>query len=227
VQQKGFPTIVKFLRSGDFKSSFGVTLDEFSMDLKNSLLTPSPVRTERFSISHPEWRIGDKWIYHKTIFGTSTTTFKKVIGEDVFRGTPVFIVRNGEGDMLYAKPGLGFVGSRRNGKMISEVDKVNQVTPWPLEPQKETRISFTSSDIQKNSMRNDRVILVPGKERIHVAAGEFEAIKIEVYEGSNGRLREEYWYSPKVKWFVKIRNYRSVGITEEELVRAELKLSVN
>lgn len=62
-------------------------------------------------------------------------------------------------------------------------------------------------------------MLVAGIEQVRVPAGSFEAVKVEGYGFRTGQLREEYWYSPLVKFFAKTRLYTNEeGIIEERLV---------
>ena len=55
-------------------------------------------------------------------------------------------------------------------------------------------------------------------EKVVVPAGTFEAFKIERYRSDSGELSGEYWYSPKVKWFVKQKRYLRDGVRERELI---------
>jgi len=55
-------------------------------------------------------------------------------------------------------------------------------------------------------------------EEVTSPAGTFGGFKIESYNQSNGRLLAEYWYSPTVKWLVKIKETLRDGVREEELV---------
>jgi hypothetical protein len=59
-------------------------------------------------------------------------------------------------------------------------------------------------------------------EPVRVTAGVFGAVKIESYARSTGRLLAEYWYAPKVKWFVKTRLYGDMGVEEEELLKTNV-----
>ncbi|HEX9442981.1 MAG TPA: hypothetical protein VGA73_02630, partial [Candidatus Binatia bacterium] len=66
----------------------------------------------------------------------------------------------------------------------------------------------------------DLFMVVARVENVRVGAGDLQAIKIEAYDAVTGKLRAEYWYSPKVKWFAKSRTYSDlVGAMEEELSR--------
>ena len=61
-------------------------------------------------------------------------------------------------------------------------------------------------------------MVVSKVEPVQVPAGTFEAFKIEVYGAFSSKLLNEYWYSPQVKWFVRIKTYEQNGIREDELL---------
>jgi hypothetical protein len=224
IRQRGLATVIQYLRDGDPGRNFIMSLNEIAIDLgKVPLKTISP-RKDTFTINRPEWKIGDKWTYLKTNFGSVTTVIKEVIGEDTYQGKPVFVLKTTEEETLYGKEGLGFAASRKNGKIILDVDQSQPFFSWPLEPGKESRASFTERNLVENtSAGHSRLRVVTGIEQIHVPAGDFSAIKIESYERSDGHLLAEYWYSPTIKWFVKTRNYSEIGFTEEALLQVELQ----
>jgi hypothetical protein len=222
VHQKGLTAVNEYVSKGTLNDDLITWLD----DLNKLVSETTPPSKGGFSFVQPDWKIGYKWTYLKTSFGSSTKIVKEIIGEDMYRGTPVFVLRTGEEETFYGKEGMGFVASRRNGEIVSDVDKSYPFFSWPLEPGKESRVSFTQRNLANNSTTKDeRIRFVTGIEEITVPAGHFDAVKVESYVGSSGHLRGEYWYSPKVKWFVKTRIYSDVGVTEEELAHVELKES--
>jgi hypothetical protein len=139
----------------------------------------------------------------------------------VFRGSSVFVVRSLGEEILYDKEDFTALAVRKNGTFVTEVDKTTGFLSWPLQPGKEWRVTFKKRNLIENStLKHDQIMVVTGVENLRVAADDFQAIKIEAYGAVTGRLRAEYWYSPKVKWFVKTRLYSDVvGATEEELSR--------
>lgn len=222
IQQKGFSATIQYLGSADFEGSFGLSRRDLEVDLGKYLLEMKRPKQIAFTVGKPDWRIGYRWVYAEKRPGSSTTLVKEVIREDTFQGVPSFVVRGKERDNFYAKGTLGLVATMKDGKLISALDKPEQLFSWPLEAGKEWRNSFTRRNLeQKSSGKSDRSMLVAGVEEIKVPAGTFEAIKIEAYGFTTGRLREEYWYSPKAKWFIKIRTYLDEGLIEEELVSFE------
>lgn len=70
---------------------------------------------------------------------------------------------------------------------------------------------------QKSSQRMDIETVVAGVEEVNVLAGVFEAFRIEAYYFHTGELMFERWYAPRVKWFVKSKDYRQEGMIEQEL----------
>jgi hypothetical protein len=70
-------------------------------------------------------------------------------------------------------------------------------------------------------------VVVANSEILKVPAGSFEAAKIEMYDNETGRLRAQYWYSSRVKWFVKLRLFENGAIREQELVSFQVALPIS
>jgi hypothetical protein len=52
-----------------------------------------------------------------------------------------------------------------------------------------------------------------GGERVHTLAGSFYAVRIERW-GSRGERVDTYWYSPRVRYWVRLESYAN-GYAEE------------
>lgn len=225
-QRKGFAGLREFLLHGSFQGAFGMTAEAFDAVLKKSLSEAAPKKTS-FKVPRPEWKVGDRWTYAETNHGRKRVVTKEVGRDEKFRGIDVFVVKTEDGESLYTKNGLGFVATRKNGKIALEADIIYPFVFWPLEPDKETRMRFTVWNAAANSSTLYRHVKVAaGNETIHVSAGDFDTIKIESYERSGGGLRAEYWYSPEVKWFVKTRVYSAMGVKEEALTQANVSPTI-
>jgi hypothetical protein len=176
--------------------------------------TPPGLKAER-----PEWKVGYEWRYAWKRPGRSGTYTNEVIREDIFEGIPAFVVRSGKNEDFYAKDVLGMFARTTGGKVIFKRDKPRQNLSWPLEVGKEWRNSYLRENIQEKSSQTFDYRMVAAKiEEVKVPAGTFEAFKVEVYVYHSGNLYAEYWYSPKVKWLVKEREYLRDGLREEELM---------
>jgi len=223
IQEKGLAAVIAYQRSGDFKTTFGIPLRQVAAKIENSLVEKTPKKAS-FNATRPEWKSGYKWTYVRNESGSVATIVNEVVGEEVFRGSPVFVVRSLDEEILYDKEDFTALGARKKGNLVTEVDKTTGFLSWPLQPRKEWRVTLIEKNLVKNSaLQYDQFMVVTGLEKVRLGAGEFEAIKIEAYGAFTGRLRAEYWYSPKIKWIVKTRIYSdTVGATEEELSRFEL-----
>ena len=107
---------------------------------------------------------------------------------------------------------LGVLETRKNGVIIiTRRDKPSQSVAWPLQSGSGWRNRYRLENIETKQTHNiDRVMAVSGVEIVKVPAGSFKAIKIEAYDYQSGILQLVYWYSPEVRWFVRIISYDSV-----------------
>jgi hypothetical protein len=79
-------------------------------------------------------------------------------------------------------------------------------------------------DLEKAGRDRATSIWLLAHEYAHNVHPGIDTVKLEAYGFSSGRLGAEYWYAPKIKWFVKTRTYDRTGVTEEELRGVDLKL---
>ena len=148
---------------------------------------------------------------------------KKLLRKDNYQGVETFVVKAGDEEHFVAENSLAVMAILRAGKPVMTASNPNGFLRWPLTNNKEWRYSLTRKDFgQGSTYPVDHMMTVSGMESVQVPAGSIQAAKIESYGYETGRLLVEYWYSPKFKWFVKSRQYRSDGLHQEELVRAEV-----
>ena len=121
------------------------------------------------------------------------------------------------GESFYTKDVLGLFAYKRRGKVIVKRDAPFQPLTWPLKVGKKWKNVFTMERPQEESSTDFELEVVVAKlEEVTVPAGKFKAFKIEVYNSRSGKLGSEYWYSPKVKWFVKRISYVGRGSRPRE-----------
>jgi len=225
IQQEGLPATMRYLESGNFNSSFKVSWHDFLTDFGKFLLEMKPSKQTEFSIDKPNWKIGFQWVYLEKRPGKTLTLVKEVIGEQNFRGAPSYLVSFQNETHFYSKETLGLVAIMKKGELISAMDNTDQLLSWPLHSKKQWRNSFTQKDLTSNSIRKfDRLMFTAETQEIDVPAGKLDTINIEAYGFNSGHLLAEYWYSPKVKWFVKVRSYsRGEGLIEDELLSFKIQ----
>jgi len=178
-----------------------------------------PITRAGAKAEKPEWKVGYEWRYAWKRPGGSGTLTRVLISEDTFEGVPSYVVRVGKAENYYTKDVLGLLATMSGGKVTLKRNAPFQSLSWPLEVGKEWRNSFTLERLEeKSSQTFDNRMVVSKVEEIAVPVGTFEAFKIEWYGFYTGNLVGEYWYSPKVKWFVKERIYGADGVREEELI---------
>lgn len=126
-----------------------------------------------------------------------------------------------KGEMSWTEGGFSF---RMVGQYSYELDKA----PWPREVGKEVRVTETEISTLwmdtavvegPRTETKTRTYKVEGKEKVTVAAGEFDCFK-GVSRDENGNLIRESWYSDQVKASVKKLSYDENGNVD---MRMELK----
>ena len=220
IQKEGLEAVMNYFRTGIFASSFRVPWEEFVKEFDNYVQELRSSKTLAFRLQKPEWKIGDRWVYSRTVSGKNDRIGREVIKDTEFEGLPCFLVYEENENVLYTKDSLAQFVNFEDGKLVTRRNKPNMLLNWPLEQGKEWRNSYTFDDLKRQTSGvSDRLMTIPNLETIRVPAGLFDTAKVEAYDRDSGRLIAEYWYSPQVKWFVRARWYTAIeGFKEYELV---------
>jgi hypothetical protein len=219
IEGKGLKAVINYLKSANFEASFGVSKDAFRSEIEKFLSAVTSETRLPFVMDKPNWKVGDQWVYEEKRAGERKKLRRRVVKEDSYQGLSAFVVESDEEEFLYVKDTLGLMGTRKEGKLIVRRDNPLQYFSWPLVNGTEWRNRHTLENLEKRSTRIvDLLVVVANNETVSVPAGTFEAAKIETYDYETGRLESEYWYSPNVKWFIKLRFYEGSELAERQLV---------
>ncbi len=219
----GVAELRKYFATQDFQTNFGVSWNQFEKEFKAAVSeSRTPTRTDG-KAEKPDWKIGHQWHYAWKAPGRSGVLARDLVREEIFEGQPAYILKAGDSENFHIKDNLGLLATATKGQIATRRSAAHEFFSWPLETGKEWKTAFVRENpAQKSSDKLAYVKVIASAEEIRVPAGNFEAFKIETYGSDSGRLVTEQWYAPKVKWFVKIREYLQVGLREEELTKFNL-----
>jgi predicted aspartyl protease len=177
-----------------------------------------PGKTVLPSVTVPIWQKGYEWEFRWSSPSGSGTFVRTMVGEEQIAGVPHYVLRSGTRDLLYSKAELAWLMDRVEGKVATRAAPPFRAFAWPLAPGKawEARYRWENRR-QRQTEERVRRLRVEGVERVTVPAGTFEALRLSVKDPT-GRLVEEYWYAPEVRWLVKERAYLASGVRERELL---------
>jgi hypothetical protein len=169
----------------------------------------------------PALKAGDRWRFETKINGAAVKWLDRVWV--VTSVTPLEIDGTENGKPLQLTPNLNNIQSP------SRTDTDRRLLVFPLEIGKRWRFSneYTVASIDVPS-RSDYRVGVAGYEKVHVAAGDFDAFKLLAKGrwkagGLSGQTTLTYWYAPAARAIVKIEAQDTVwGTRTREL--AEYKL---
>lgn len=225
INKNGFASVVEYLKTGQFESSFGQSYPSFEKEFQNSIIEPEP-RRATFSVDKPEWKVGFHWQYRVTRSDKTEHIVQDVLEIDTSAQVPAYLLKAGNEESVYGLEKLDLLETRMDGILKTRRHKSNELFAWPLRLNKEWRNTFKLENLElKQTVTVDRVMTVSGIEDVRVPAGTFNAIKIEAYDYKSGRLVSEYWFSPEVRWYVKTVSYqgRDTYFREQQLTAFKIK----
>jgi hypothetical protein len=161
----------------------------------------------------PVWRPGDRWIYGVLVGTEQGTKTVEVAEVRDIGNAPFYVLRVGELEHFYTTQ-LQWAGHARDRKIESRINPPLPWFAWPLDPGRRWTYRGTLQDSTASVQRED-TFLVLGAEVVEVPAGRFNAIKI-LHEGDKGD-RNEYWYAPDVRSYIKWVWHRGPSSSEELL----------
>ena len=220
LQRRNLASAIPLLSANAFAEALGGSVDALNQDIKSYLARHQSKSNLDEIVQAPHWQIGDKWTFRLRRPGLNSLVERVLIRTDTFIGIPSYVVKSEAGEAFYAMDSLALLAQMKNGEYEYRVSNVDQALSWPLRTGKEWRNNFTREIAGIKGTRTAQLTMtVSDFESVDVQAGRLKAVKIEGFGNQSGRLNVEYWYSPKAKWFAKLRKYdRDFSFIEEELV---------
>jgi hypothetical protein len=165
----------------------------------------------------PRWTAGDSWTYRGKGREGAYTITRRVLREGIFEGHEAYEVEAGDSRYWYTKQ-LGYLARVTDGRTV------RRATPpedwrWPLQVGKSwsATVTWTDGPAQDQRFVLTGVWAVEAYEEVKTPAGTFKAFKVSRREIESG-ASQEFWYSPAVRGWVKVRGTgTAAGAYEEEL----------
>ena len=220
IEQQGLPATLEYIRSRNFEKSFHMTEETFLADftIHLSSLIPS-MKTHPAVLEKPEWKVGDRWTYAVKHPDQEPLVTRQIVREDRFDDEPSYVVMEEKYEVFRSKKTLERLAVLKDGQVIERDVSSSANFSWPLTLGKQWRSNYYRHDLETNTKHKmDYSMTVSEISNITVLAGTFLTARVQRYSSSSGRLMSEYWYSPKVKSFVKLKGYSDIAFREDELL---------
>ncbi len=165
-------------------------------------------------VEAPIWNVGDKW----TFTGDGSIEVMKVDQSGYilkFSEGKCIFESQGCSTILFGKVNLNRINAVQGDKRKKYVMGLSKLLDFPLGTGKEWKTAYSSTGpgaMGPISYDFSEIYKVSGWENIEVQGGKFKALRLEykrVTTGSSGwgaigrEMKNQYWYSPEVKYFVK------------------------
>ena len=165
----------------------------------------------------PTWGPGDSWSYRGRGRDGAYTLTRRVLQEGIFAGREAYEIEAGEARYWYTTQ-LGYLARTQGGRTVRQAMPPED-WQWPLQVGKSWSATVTWVDGAEQERRFvlTSVWAVEAYEEVGTPAGTFKAFKVSRREIESG-ASHEFWYSPDVKGWIKLRGADTAeGSYEEEL----------
>ena len=210
---------------GDWQACMQRAAREQSLQAKTTAIPPTALTVTGGSgtitgpLPAPAWVLGEQWAFRWKDDSGSGTYVTEVVREERVEDIDCYVTRTGSEESVYRKRDLALVRQLRNGDVRSVSVPARPQFDWPLSVGKTWSETVRQDNPVERSSRETRWRWeVEAQETITVTAGTFPTLKITARNESNGRTVYEMWYSPDVKWWVRLREHNRSGIRERELM---------
>lgn len=165
----------------------------------------------------PTWSVGDSWSYKGQGRDGAYTVTRKVLREGTFAGREGYEVDAGQAHNWYTRQ-LGYLGKTVGDRTV-RLASPPEDWQWPLLVGKSWSATVAWIDYGEQEKRYTltSVWFVETVEDLKTPAGTFKTFKVVRREVESG-AHHEFWYSPDVRGWVKVRGFATAdGDYEEEL----------
>jgi hypothetical protein len=181
--------------------------------------TPAPASPssslEEPVVNAPEWRRGDRWVYEWTRGAERGTRTVEVTDSTTVNGVAYYVVEVGPTTQQYYTRDLHFAAMVQASRVLGRMVPPQPWFMWPLRAGVQWDFRGVYEEQQGPRKEHDRFAVV-GIEQVMVPGGTFRAFK--VVRQSDRPDRDEYWYAPEVRWYVRWIGRRG-DVDFEEVLR--------
>jgi len=171
----------------------------------------------------PTWAPSDSWTYRGRGRSGEYVVKRTVLRAGAFEGWPGYEVQAGDFRYWYTKD-LGYIARLRGDRMEQRASPPEDWR-WPLMVGRSwsSTVTWVETGEQEERRSVTAIWLVEAYEDVKTPAGTFKTFKAVRREFESGAVYE-FWYSPAVKAWVKLRGTRAPDDAyEEELTAYEVR----
>jgi hypothetical protein len=175
-------------------------------------------------VAPPSWSVGDEWTYRWETPQGSGTLVWWVSREEEIEGQPYWVMEGANQEIWHRKRDLAVAQFAVGKQLQSRNRPPHQYVDWPLSVGKAWERAFEEERPATRETRN--VVFryhVEAAETVTVPAGTFRTLKI-VRRVRSGAIVTEFWYSPEVRHWVRVREALGTsGTRTQELIAYRLQ----
>jgi hypothetical protein len=169
---------------------------------------------EQEVVTQPEWRVGDRWVFKRTVLTGATAVVTHQVVSATMEGYTVRVLGLGTEVTRQWTPEIHLAQEALGDGTTVRYEPPASYFTWPLKPAATWSQEFQYTDGRNDGRYANTWKVSEGIEAIDTVAGRFYVLRVERWSGTQ-RL-ETYWYSPRIRYWVRLED--SLRGYVEELV---------
>ena len=175
-------------------------------------------------VAAPTWNVGEEWAYRWESPENKGTYIESLVRQERLDGLDCYVMKGGGSESFYRREDLALVREARSGGAVVASQPPRLQFDWPLSVGKRWEQVVSTENRETRATRETPWVWeVTAEETITVPAGTLPTLRIVANHKRTGALIYEMWYSPTVKWWVRMRYPVRTGTHERELISFKLR----
>ena len=189
-------------------------------------VTPAPAQANGLVVEvPPRWMEGDLWRFAAQGPAARRSAYNwRVQREDTVDGVPYYVLKSGLREAFYRQADLAMSHEMVSDKVVARNTPARVFYVWPLAAG--ARWDQTYRHERPEDQRSYNHVYegrVEGEETVTVPAGTFKTLRIVYRNNPKTKVAWEQWYSPDVRFWIRMREQLDEGERVTELQSYELR----
>jgi hypothetical protein len=183
----------------------------------------TPAQQDAAQIVAPVWNVGDEWEYRYEQPSGSGTFVRSLVRTETIDGVKHIVMRQGSREAFFRRDDGALTQETVAGSVVSRYRPANILVSYPLFVGKRwERIYTEERPLDRQTEGVSQICVAEAKEMVTLPAGTFDTIRVVCTTSRTGVEAYRLWYSPDVRYAVRVVSQRSGGPLTLELIAAHL-----
>jgi hypothetical protein len=181
----------------------------------------TPAQQDAAQIVAPVWNVGDEWEFRYEQPSGAGTFVRSLVRTETIDGVKHMVMRQGSREAFFRADDGALTHETVAGSVVSRFRPANILVSYPLFVGKRwERIYTEERSLDRQTVEVSQTCVAEAKEMVTLPAGTFDTIRVVCTTSRTGVEAYRLWYSPDVRYAVRVVSQLWVGTLTLELIAA-------